>query len=79
MVTLITNEEDRFRHAAANQFRKGPDGQHEIMPYLEDHFFDQPDRLADFALEKLKASAPVVGDQPVIAPESPDVHAADAE
>lgn len=30
---------------------------HEIMPYLEDHFFDDPDRLAAFALEKLKVSA----------------------
>jgi len=42
MVTLITNEGDRFRHAAVNQFRKGLIWEHEIMPYLEDHFFDQP-------------------------------------
>jgi len=58
---------------------KGLIWEHEIMPYLEDHFFDRPDRLADFALDKLKASAPGVGDQPVIAPEGPDVDAADAE
>ena len=58
---------------------KGLIWEHEIMPYLEDHFFDQPDRLADFGLEKLKASSPPVADQPVISPASPDTDAADAE
>ncbi len=68
-----------FLRADLDEARLGLIWEHEIMPYLEDHFFDQPDRLADFALEKLKASAPVVGDQPVIAPESPDADAADPE
>lgn len=27
---------------------------HEILPYLEDHFFDVPERLEEFGLEKLK-------------------------
>lgn len=28
---------------------------HEILPYLEDHFFGEPERLAEFDLEKLRA------------------------
>lgn len=41
---------------------------HEIGPYLEDHFLDEPERLGEFDLAKLRAGAagPVV-----VAPESP--------
>jgi hypothetical protein len=28
---------------------------HEITPYLEDHFFDEPERLVEFSLERLRA------------------------
>lgn len=28
---------------------------HQILPYLEDHFFDVPERLAEFDLERLRA------------------------
>jgi 5-methylcytosine-specific restriction enzyme B len=28
--------------------------QHQIMPYLEEHFFGEPDRLSDFKLEHLR-------------------------
>lgn len=43
---------------------------HEILPYLEDHFVDVPERLDEFSLERLKKErqAAVVGtpeDQPV--------------
>lgn len=30
---------------------------HEITPYLEDHFFDEPDRMAEFALDRLRGAA----------------------
>ena len=41
---------------------------HEIGPYLEDHFLDEPERLGEFYLAKLRAGAarPVV-----VAPEPP--------
>lgn len=31
--------------------------EHEILPYLEDYFFDQPERLSEFQLAALKAPA----------------------
>jgi 5-methylcytosine-specific restriction protein B len=32
---------------------------HEIAPYLEDHFLDEPERLAEFELRKLRAGPSV--------------------
>lgn len=37
-----------------DEARLGLIWRHEITPYLEDHFFDEPDRLAAFALERLR-------------------------
>jgi 5-methylcytosine-specific restriction protein B len=51
-----------------DEARLGLIWKHEIMPYLEDHFLDDPDRLAAFALEELRAApiadhtAPVAAD-----------------
>lgn len=45
-----------FLRSDLDDARLGLIWEHEIMPYLEDHFFDDPGRLADFALEKLKTS-----------------------
>lgn len=36
-----------------DEARLGLIWKHEIMPYLEDHFFDEPSRLQEFALERL--------------------------
>ncbi len=45
-----------FLHADLDDARLGIIWRHEILPYLEDHFLDDPERLADFALETLRAA-----------------------
>lgn len=45
-----------FMRTDLDEARPGLIWQHEIVPYLEDHYFDQPDRLAGFAISKLMAS-----------------------
>jgi 5-methylcytosine-specific restriction enzyme B len=45
-----------FLHADLDDARLGVIWRHEVMPYLEDHFFDDPRRLADFELERLRAT-----------------------
>lgn len=46
-----------FLHADLDEARLGVIWRHEILPYLEDHFFDDPDRLGDFAIERLRGAA----------------------
>jgi len=45
-----------FLHADLDDARLGVIWRHEIMPYLEDHFFDDPGQLAEFELERLRAT-----------------------
>jgi len=56
-----------FLVSGLDEARLGLIWKHEIMPYLEDHFFDEPDRLADFALDRLMSgvSAAAAPSQPV--------------
>jgi 5-methylcytosine-specific restriction protein B len=44
---------------------------HEISPYLEDHFLDEPERLAEFDLGTLRASLADAGDEPTPVDETP--------
>jgi len=44
-----------FMRADLDEARLGLIWKHEIMPYLEDHFLDEPRRLDDFAIERLRA------------------------
>lgn len=55
-----------FLVSELDEARLGLIWKHEIMPYLEDHFFDDPGRLADFALAKLTGDRvePVSSAQP---------------
>jgi 5-methylcytosine-specific restriction protein B len=48
-----------FLRADLDDARLGLIWKHEIMPYLEDHFIDDPGRLVDFALDRLKEVVPV--------------------
>ena len=45
-----------FLVSGLDETRLGLIWKHEIMPYLEDHFFDDPDRLVDFRLDRLRAT-----------------------
>jgi 5-methylcytosine-specific restriction protein B len=45
-----------FIVSGLDETRLGLIWKHEIMPYLEDHFFDDPDRLVDFRLDRLRAA-----------------------
>ncbi len=46
-----------FLVAGLDEARLGLIWKHEIMPYLEDHFFDDPERLREFELTRLTAAA----------------------
>ena len=53
-----------FLHASLDEARLGVIWRHEIMPYLEDHFLEDPDRLRDFELERLRSSTRVGSSEP---------------
>jgi MoxR-like ATPase len=46
-----------FMNAELDDMRLARAWRHEIMPLLEDHFFDAPDRLVEFELEALRKEA----------------------
>lgn len=68
-----------FMRADLDDARLGLIWKHEIVPYLEDHFLDEPGRLADFALEKLKAAPTDAGQPKATVDDSEDSDAAGAE
>lgn len=44
---------------------------HQILPYIEDRYFDQPERLAEFDLEKLRSAADSLrGDETASGPDA---------
>ena len=48
--------------ADLDEARLGLIWKHEILPYLEDHFFDAPERLREFDLERLKRDGAMLGE-----------------
>jgi 5-methylcytosine-specific restriction protein B len=66
-----------FLVAGLDEARLGLIWRHEIMPYLEDHFFDQPDMLVDFDLDALIAhvrglSVPTADEPADVSPDDAD-------
>jgi len=59
-----------FLHADLDDARLGVIWRYEILPYLEDHFFDDPGRLAEFEIERLRPTVSSVS-----SPAGPDIEA----
>lgn len=69
-----------FMREDLDDARLGLVWEHEIKPYLEDHFFDQPERLAGFAITKLMATpAAAIASAAPVAPAAPVDPAAPVE
>jgi 5-methylcytosine-specific restriction protein B len=55
-----------FLVAGLDEARLGLIWKHEILPYLEDQFYDDPARLADFDLDRLKALTAEAAAEPAL-------------
>jgi len=60
-----------FLVAGLDEARLGLIWKHEILPYLEDHFFDEPDRLVDFGLDALTRAVRGADAEPAAPAETP--------
>jgi hypothetical protein len=60
-----------FMKTDLNQKRLELIWKHEIIPYLEDYYFDRPERVKAFALAALRKSLEAPETQPAIAAEAP--------
>lgn len=61
-----------FLQSDLDEARLGVIWKHEIMPYLEDHFFDDPNRLSDFGIERLRQAVSPDASVPPPADDSPE-------